>query len=68
MLPFAPDKFVGAINRGRPLLHAQPEDPLSGIIEDFAFQLSKDRHRAVAPVVPSPAWQRLSKRMAAKAK
>jgi len=68
VLPFAPDKFVGAINRGRPLLHAQPEDPLSGILEDFAFQLSKDRHRSVPPAVPSPAWQRLSKRMAAKAK
>jgi hypothetical protein len=54
VLPFAPDKFVGAINRGRPLLHAQPEDPLSGIIEDFAFQLDKDRHRAVPPGCAQP--------------
>jgi pilus assembly protein CpaE len=68
VLPFAPDKFVGAINRGRPLLHAQPEDPVSGILEDFAFQLSKERHKSVPPAVPSPAWQRLSKRMAAKNK
>jgi pilus assembly protein CpaE len=68
VLPFAPDKFVGAINRGRPLLHAQPDDPLSGIIEDFAFQLSKDRHKSVPPAVPTPAWQRLSKRMAARSK
>ena len=68
VLPFAPDKFVGAINRGRPLLHAQPEDPVSGILEDFAFQLSKERHKSAPPAVPSPAWQRLSKRMAAKNK
>jgi pilus assembly protein CpaE len=68
ILPFAPDKFVGAINRGRPLLAGQPEDPLSGILEDFAFQLSKERHKSVPPAVPSPAWQRLSKRMAARAK
>ena len=66
VLPFAPDKFVGSINRGRPLLFAQPEDPLSGLIEDFAFQLSKDRHKAVPPSVPSPAWLRVSKRLAAR--
>jgi pilus assembly protein CpaE len=66
VIPFAPDKFVGSINRGRPLLHAAPTDPLAGLIEDFAFQVSKERHRSLPPAVPTAAWQRMSKRLAAR--
>ncbi len=66
VIPFAPDKFVGAIIRGKPLLHALPEDPLAGLLEDFAYQLSKDRHKNAPPAVPTPAWQRVNKRLTAK--
>ncbi|MBI3242069.1 MAG: response regulator [Chloroflexi bacterium] len=64
VLPFASDTFVGAINRGRPLLYESPTDPIATLIEDFAFRLSKERHRAIPPAVPSAAWLRVNKRLA----
>ena len=63
VLPFAPDRFITAINHGRPLLYSRPEDPVSALLEDFAYRLSKDEHRALPPAVPSAAWQRVNQRM-----
>ena len=45
IIPFANRQFINAINRGTPLLVSSPTDPLSILIEDFAFQLSKPTHR-----------------------
>jgi len=63
VLPFAPDRFVTAINLGRPLLYSQPEDPVSAMLEDFCFRLSRERHQTIPPPVPSVAWQRVNKRL-----
>ena len=65
VLPFAPDRFVTALNVGRPLLYNQPEDPVSALLEDLAFRLSKERDRTIPPAVPSSAWQRVNKRLSA---
>ncbi len=65
VLPFAPDRFVTAINTGCPLLCNRPEDTLFALLEDFAFRVSKEQHRSAPPTVPSPAWQRVNKRMSA---
>ncbi len=64
VLPFAPERFVSSINLGRPLVFTQPEDPVTALIEDYAFRLSKEGHRTIPPAVPSAAWQRLNKRLA----
>lgn len=63
VLPFAPTRFVSAINRGVPLMHGRPDDPVSGLIEDFAFRLSKETHRDIPPAAPGPAWHRVNERL-----
>jgi pilus assembly protein CpaE len=63
ILPFAPTRFVSAINRGIPLLHSHPEDPVSGLFEDFAFRLSKEAHQGIPPAAPSPSWHRVNDRL-----
>ena len=63
VLPFAPTRFVSAINRGVPLLHSHPEDPVSGLIEDFAFRLSKEAHQGIPPAAPSAGWHRVNDRL-----
>ena len=67
VLPFAPDRFVVAINHGRPLLYNRPDDPVSAMLEDLAFRLSKEQHQTIPPAVPSAAWLRVNQRLSAAA-
>ncbi|NKQ35931.1 MAG: response regulator [Chloroflexi bacterium] len=68
VLPFAPDQFIQAVNHGAPLLHHQPNDPVSALLEDFAFRLSKPAHQKEPPSAPSEAWQRVTARLRQTAK
>lgn len=61
-IPYIQDAFVEAINYGRPLLFARPDEPVSGLLEDMAFMLSKDIHKKTRPENPTDAWQRVYKR------
>jgi pilus assembly protein CpaE len=63
VIPFAPKQFVYAINRGTPLLIGNPTDPISALIEDFAFRLSKAEHQNQIPKQPSEAWTRVNERL-----
>ncbi len=63
VIPFAPTRFVSAINRGIPFVVNQPEDPVSALIEDFAFKLSKESDRTIPPASPSEAWHRVNGRL-----
>jgi pilus assembly protein CpaE len=63
VLPFAPRHFVNAINRGKPFVFEHPNDPVSAMIEDFCFSLSKKPHRSIAPAAPSEAWHRVNGRL-----
>jgi pilus assembly protein CpaE len=65
VIPFAPERFVGAINLGSPLLYSHPEDPVAALIEDHAYRLSKERHQTIPPAAPKPGWLRVKKRLAA---
>ncbi len=67
-IPFIQDAFVEAINYGRPLLAAKPEEPVSGLLEDMAFMISKDIHKKTKPENPTEAWQRVYKRYQARRK
>jgi pilus assembly protein CpaE len=62
VIPYTADLFVEAINYGRPLVADKPNEPISGLLEDFAFHLSKDSHRKSKPDNPSEAWKRVYKR------
>jgi pilus assembly protein CpaE len=67
-IPYAQDSFVDAINLGQPLVFAKPELPVSGLLEDFAFHLSKDAHKKAKPENPTATWQRVYKRHQERAK
>ncbi len=61
-LPYSPDVTVQAINLGRPLLQFQPDEPISTLLEDFAFYLSHDYHKKIRPEKPTQAWKRVRDR------
>lgn len=63
VIPYGGRRFVNAINRGIPLLHEMPEDPIAELLEDFSFRLSKETHQSIAPASPSAAWHRLNDRL-----
>ena len=63
VIPYGGRRFTRALNRGIPLLHEHPEDPISELLEDFAFRLSKETHQSIAPASPSVAWHRLNDRL-----
>jgi Flp pilus assembly CpaE family ATPase len=67
-IPYAQDSFVEAINLGQPLVFAKPELPVSGLLEDFAFHMSKDAHKKAKPEKPTETWQRVYNRHQERAK
>jgi pilus assembly protein CpaE len=60
--PHVADQVVEAINLGRPLVLDKPQEPLSALLEDFAFFISKKEHKKAKPQVPTDAWNRVYKR------
>lgn len=63
VIPFASRRFVSAINRGMPLVQEKPEDPITALLEDFAFRMSKQRDQSIPPADPSEAWRRVNNRL-----
>ena len=61
-IPYTQNVFVDAINYGQPLVLQKPEQPVSGILEDFAFYMSTDAHKKVRPENPTEAWKRVYQR------
>ena len=61
-IPYVQDVFVNAINLGQPLLFDKPDLPVSGLLEDLVFHLSKDEHKKAKPESPTEAWKRVYKR------
>jgi len=67
-MPYYPDVFVDAINRGQPVLFEKPREPASAFLEDLTFFLSKDAHKKTAPSDPTDMWNRVYKRFQARKK
>ena len=61
-IPYTRDVFVEAINLGQPVVYHKPNLPISNLLEDFAFHVSKDAHKKAKPENPSDAWNRVFKR------
>jgi pilus assembly protein CpaE len=61
-VPYVQDVFVEAINFGQPPVFHKPELSISGLLEDFAFHISKDAHKKAKPQNPTEAWKRVYKR------
>ena len=61
-IPYTRDVFVEAINFGQPPVLHRPDLPISNVLEDFAFHVSKDAHKKSKPDHPTEAWNRVYKR------
>lgn len=61
-IPHVPDTVLEAINLGRPLVLDKPKEPISALLEDFAFFLSKKDHKKTKPETPTETWMRVYKR------
>jgi pilus assembly protein CpaE len=61
-IPYVQDMFVEAINFGRPPVFHKPQEPVSSLLEDFAFFLSRDTDKKTKPQNPTEAWTRVYKR------
>ena len=62
VIPYIQDVFVDAINLGQPPAYHKTDLPISGLLEDFAFRMSKDAHKKSKPDNPTDAWKRVYKR------
>jgi pilus assembly protein CpaE len=58
-IPYTRDVFVEAINLGQPVVTHRPNLPISNLLEDFAFHVSKDAHKKARPQNPTEAWSRV---------
>jgi pilus assembly protein CpaE len=67
-IPYTKDVFVEAINLGQPVVSDKPHLPISNLLEDFAFHVSKDVHKKAKPENPTEAWSRVYKRYQARKK
>lgn len=61
-IPYTQDVLVDAINLGQPPVYQKPNESISGLLEDFAFRLSKDAHKKNKPDDPTDTWKRVYKR------
>jgi pilus assembly protein CpaE len=61
-IPFVQNVFINAINLGQPVVYHQPQELISGMLEDFAFRLSKETDKKQKPEKPTEAWNRVYKR------
>jgi pilus assembly protein CpaE len=62
IIPYTQDLFVEAINSGKPVIINKPHEPISFLLEDFAFHISKPAQKKSRPENPSEAWQRVYQR------
>jgi pilus assembly protein CpaE len=65
VIPYATE-VAQSINVGKPVVMSAPATPVGIVLEDLAFRLSKDEHRKQRPEQPTPAWQRVARRLGQK--
>jgi pilus assembly protein CpaE len=66
VIPYEPREVARAINFGEPFILKNEELPLSIVLEDVAYDLSGEIHKNIPPAAPSPAWKRVTGRLAKK--
>jgi pilus assembly protein CpaE len=62
IIPYSPDLFVEAINAGKPIISNKPGDPISALLEDYAFNISKPTDKKNRPNPATEAWLRVYQR------
>lgn len=66
MLPHTPIEFTRAINFGEPLVSSHPDLPVTTLIEDLAYALSKESLKNIPPAAPTTVWKRVTSRVTSK--
>ena len=61
-IPYTRDVFVEAINLGQPVVTNNANTPISNLLEDLAFHVSKDAHKKTRPENPTEVWNRVYRR------
>ena len=59
-IPFAPKPFINGINRGTPIVIADPESAIASQFELLAFSNSQEKHQTIPPANPSMSWHRIN--------
>lgn len=67
-IPYTRDVFVEAINLGQPVITHSAGTPISNLLEDLAFHVSKEADRKARPEDPTEAWNRVYARFQARKK
>jgi pilus assembly protein CpaE len=62
IIPHTQDLFVEAINTGKPVITNKPSEPISSLLEDYAFHISKPTQKKSKPENPSEVWKRVYQR------
>jgi pilus assembly protein CpaE len=62
IIPHTQDLFVEAINTGKPIITNKPHEPISSLLEDYAFHISKPTQKKSKPENPSEVWKRVYQR------
>jgi pilus assembly protein CpaE len=62
-IPFAADVFVRAVNQGIPPIIDANSSSIGSLLEDYAFDVSQEGHKAEQPESPTPAWKRVVRRV-----
>lgn len=63
VLPFSPEEVVQAINLGKPIIVEEADDEIGIILEDMAFDVSKQDDKENEPENPTNRWKRVQKRL-----
>jgi pilus assembly protein CpaE len=62
VIPYTQDLFVEAINTGKPVIINKPNEPISALLEDYAFHISKPAQKKSKPENPSETWRKVYQR------
>jgi pilus assembly protein CpaE len=65
-IPNAPAEFIRSINFGEPVVITQPESPIAFLLEDAAYDFSKESFKNIPPAAPTAVWKRVTGRMSSK--
>lgn len=66
VLPYEAGEVNRALNFGQPFILSNPDLPICLALENMAYDLSDQSHKAIPPASPSPTWKRVTAQLSGK--
>jgi len=66
ILPYEAGEVNRALNFGQPFILSNPDLPICLALENMAYDLSDQSHKAIPPAAPSPTWKRVTAQLSGK--